>query len=78
MEAQNDQPIIPDDELLSLLHAARRKDPEAMLRLIDLYEEDIVRISKFIHLPEEDAVSTIILEFLEFVQEGAVRAGRGL
>lgn len=73
METQNDHPIIPDDELLNLLQAARGKDPEAMLRLIHLYEEDILRISKFIHLPEEDAVSTIILEFLEFVQEGAVK-----
>jgi hypothetical protein len=69
METKDDLPIVPDRELLALLHAAKQKDTDAMLQLIDLYEEDILRISKFIHLPEEDAVATIILEFLEFIQK---------
>ncbi|NUU61529.1 helix-turn-helix domain-containing protein [Paenibacillus agri] len=68
METKDDPGIIPDREILELLRAAKQGDTEAMLQLIDLYEEDILRISKFIHLPEEDAVSAIILEFLEFIQ----------
>ncbi|MFC3749426.1 hypothetical protein [Paenibacillus sp. GCM10012306] len=68
METKDDPGIIPDREILELLRAAKQRNTEAMLRLINLYEEDILRISKFIHLPEEDAVSTIILEFLEFIQ----------
>ncbi|MFF2909276.1 helix-turn-helix domain-containing protein [Paenibacillus sp. NPDC057934] len=70
METKDDPGIIPDREILELLRAAKQGDTEAMLQLIDLYEEDILRISKFIHLPEEDAVSTIVLEFLEFIQGG--------
>ncbi|OBZ10675.1 hypothetical protein A8L34_19040 [Bacillus sp. FJAT-27264] len=68
METKDDPGIIPDREILELLRAAKQGNTEAMLQLIDLYEEDILRISKFIHLPEEDAVATIILEFLEFIQ----------
>lgn len=69
MEAENASKIITDSELLKLLYAAKQKDTQAMQQLIDLYKEDIHRISKFIYLPKEDAISTIILEFLELIQE---------
>lgn len=69
METKDDSKIISDDQLLKLLNAAKKKEAEAMLQLIDLYIDDILRISKFIYLPEEDAISAIILEFLELIQE---------
>ncbi|UQZ34831.1 hypothetical protein C2I18_15620 [Paenibacillus sp. PK3_47] len=68
MEKKDDQPIISDDEFIELLEGAKHKDPEAMLKLIELYKEDILRVSKYIRLPLEDAVSTIVLEFLELIQ----------
>ncbi|MBT2288990.1 hypothetical protein J7E73_07555 [Paenibacillus albidus] len=52
------------------MNAARQQDPEAMLQLIELFKEDILRLSKVIYMPEEDVVSEIVLEFLEFVQQG--------
>ncbi|HBF2207824.1 hypothetical protein [Paenibacillus aceti] len=69
MEKENDSTIISDGELLDLLFAAKQRDPDAMLQLIDIYKGDILRISKFIQLPKEDAVSIITLEFLEFIQK---------
>ncbi|WP_342437697.1 hypothetical protein NSS79_33260 [Paenibacillus sp. FSL L8-0436] len=68
MENKDDAEMITDRQILELMQAVRQKDPEAMLQLIQLYKEDIVNISKFIHMPKEDAVSEIILEFLEFIQ----------
>lgn len=68
MEKKDDAAIITDRQILDLLQAARHKDPEAMLQLIQLYKEDIVNISRFIHIPTEDAVSEITLEFLEYIQ----------
>ncbi|AIQ21220.1 hypothetical protein H70357_34445 [Paenibacillus sp. FSL H7-0357] len=68
MENKDDAEMITDRQLLELMQAVRQKDPEAMLQLIQLYKEDIVNISKFIHMPKEDAVSEIILEFLEYIQ----------
>ncbi|MEK5240402.1 hypothetical protein NST99_32635 [Paenibacillus sp. FSL L8-0470] len=68
MENKDDAEMITDRQILELMQAVRQKDPEAMLELIQLYKEDIVNISKFIHMPKEDAVSEIILEFLEYIQ----------
>lgn len=69
MEAEDDQRIIPDGEFLSLLQRARQNDVEATLKLIELFKGDILRVSKFIHKSEEDAVSDIILELLELIKE---------
>lgn len=67
MEKKDDTEIITDGQILELIRAARQKDPDAMLQLIQLYKEDILKLSKFIHLPQEDAVSQIVLEFLECI-----------
>ncbi len=69
MEAKDDQRIVPDGEFLNLLQKARQNDVESTLKLIELYKGDILRVSKYIHSSEEDAVSDIILEFLELIKE---------
>ncbi|MDU0332005.1 hypothetical protein ACL02P_22850 [Paenibacillus sp. MB22_1] len=51
-----------------MLQKARDNDPDATLKLIELFKGDIVHISKYIHMSEEDAVSDIILEFLEMIK----------
>lgn len=67
MEAKDDKTVITDYELLNLLHAAKNKDPQAMLKLINIYKADILRISQYIRMPKEDAVSAIIVEFLDLL-----------
>lgn len=69
MEAKNDPGVIPDDEFLNLLHKAKENDAESTLKLIELFRWDILRTSKYIYMSEEDAVSNIILEFLEFIKD---------
>lgn len=69
MEAEDDQRAIPDDEFLTLLHKARQNDEEATLKLIDLFKGDILKVSKYIHKSEEDAVSDIIVELLAMIKE---------
>ena len=68
MEEKNDTEIITDSEFLDLLRSARQDDPESMLELIELFKGDFLRLSKFIHMPQEDAISQIIVEFLEFIK----------
>jgi len=72
MEAKNDPTIIPDSEFLDLLHSAKHNNPESMMELIELYKGDILRLSQFIHMPQEDAVSHIIVEFLEFIKSNKI------
>jgi hypothetical protein len=68
MEKETDSNVISDREFLNLLEAAKRRNPDAILQLVDLFKEDILNVSRYIHLPTEDAVSTITLEFLELIQ----------
>lgn len=37
---------ITNSEFLNLLNAARNKDPEATLQLLELYKPDILRLSR--------------------------------
>ena len=69
METKNDPGVISDDEFLNLLHKAKENDAESTLKLIELFKWDILRTSKYIYMPLEDAVSNIILEFLEFIKD---------
>jgi len=68
MEEENAPTIVPDQVFLDLLQRVRQNDSEGMLQLIELFKGDIVRLSRFIHMPVEDATAQIILEFLEFVK----------
>ncbi|MBY9078561.1 hypothetical protein [Paenibacillus sp. CGMCC 1.18879] len=68
MEKETDSNVISDREFLNLLEAAKRRNPDAILQLLNLFKEDILNVSRYIYLPTEDAVSTITLEFLELIQ----------
>ncbi|MBY9081144.1 hypothetical protein KIH86_23630 [Paenibacillus sp. HN-1] len=68
MEKENDSDIISDREFLRLIEATKQKNPDAILQLVNLFKEDIQKVSRYIHLPTEDAVSTITTEFLELIQ----------
>ncbi|WP_028559919.1 hypothetical protein [Paenibacillus pinihumi] len=70
MEAKNDSAIIPDREFLAMLHAARKDDEAAKLQLIELFKGDIISLSRYIHLPQEDAVAEIVMELLEYIKDG--------
>ncbi|GIO98638.1 hypothetical protein ABES58_32795 [Paenibacillus lautus] len=69
MEKKNDPKVISDREFMTLLQAAKQNDDQAILQLIDLYKDDILRISQYIYMPQEDAISTIVLEFMEVIRE---------
>ncbi|MFC6653848.1 hypothetical protein [Paenibacillus rhizoplanae] len=46
------------------------KQPEAMLQIIELFQEDIEMVSQCILLPREEAISHIVTEILSFIQAG--------
>ncbi|MGV2686966.1 hypothetical protein GNF82_22155, partial [Clostridium perfringens] len=53
MEKKNDPKVISDREFMTLLQAAKQNDDQAILQLIDLYKDDILRISQYIYMPQE-------------------------
>lgn len=69
MEEKNHSTGISNAEFRTLIDAAKKKDPEATLKLIELFKKDIQHISRFIYLPTEEATSEIVVEFLEFLHK---------
>ncbi|QQZ64687.1 hypothetical protein JI735_34660 (plasmid) [Paenibacillus sonchi] len=65
METKNDTAAITDREFVELLHAAKQQQPEAILKIIGLFQEDIEAVSQRIRIPREDAVSHIVTELLK-------------
>lgn len=70
MEKKDAQTTIPDNEFAELILAVKTHDSTAIIKLIELFEDDIKRLSKFIYLPDEEAIAEITTEFLEFVMQG--------
>lgn len=69
MEKKDPQPAVTDKEILQLIKAAKNKDANAMLQLIEIFKEDIQRLAKYSPSSTEEAASKIIVEFLEFIVE---------
>lgn len=67
MEKEDHSPAISDNEITRLIQAAKNKEAAAMLQLLELFQPDIQKLSQYARLPDEEAASEIIVEFLEFV-----------
>ncbi|WP_152679731.1 helix-turn-helix domain-containing protein [Paenibacillus sp. IHB B 3415] len=67
MEKEDHPPAISDNEITRLIQAAKNKEAAAMLQLLELFQPDIQKLSQYARLPDEEAASEIIVEFLEFV-----------
>lgn len=71
METKNTKTAISEHQFMTLLQATKENDDEATLQLIQLFKDDIQRSSRYIHMPQEDAISSIIVEFLAFVKKSS-------
>lgn len=69
MQEKNVEPVISESEFIELLAAAKQNDQDAILQLIQLYQPDIEKLSRYIYLPSEDIASEIIVEFLELIHK---------
>lgn len=65
MEKENAESIISDAEFIKLLKLARNGDQEAMSSILHLFEEDIQKTSRYIRMSREDAVQSIVTDFIE-------------
>lgn len=69
MEEESSQQTISDSDFLDLLSKTKQGDSEALLTLIRYFEKDISHLSRFIRLPKEDAIQSIITEIIEFFKK---------
>ncbi|URJ44067.3 helix-turn-helix domain-containing protein [Paenibacillus polymyxa] len=52
-----------------MLKLVRSGDQEAMYRILQLFEEDIQKTSRYIRMSREDAVQSIVTDFIEELQQ---------
>ncbi|QNV58609.1 hypothetical protein GMA19_03796 [Paenibacillus polymyxa E681] len=69
MEKENAQRVISDAEFVQLLKLVRSGDQEAMYRVLQLFEEDIQKTSRYIRMSREDAVQSIVTDFIEELRQ---------
>ena len=69
MEKENAQRVISDAEFVQLLKLVRSGDQEAMCRILQLFEEDIQKTSRYIRMSREDAVQSIVTDFIEELRQ---------
>ncbi|MBT2289683.1 hypothetical protein J7E73_11160 [Paenibacillus albidus] len=70
MEKENDTGIISENEFLNLLSLVQEENDElATLKLLDLFEQDIMRLSRFIRLPKEEAIQCMKVELIELLKK---------
>lgn len=65
MENKDSSIPISEIEFLNLLSLAKQDDSEAILKLLEFFREDILALSKYIHIDREDAIQSMILELIE-------------
>ncbi|MMZ54106.1 hypothetical protein D1872_159210 [compost metagenome] len=69
MEKENAQRVISDAEFVQLLKLVQSGDQEAMYRILQLFEEDIQKTSRYIRMSREDAVQSIVTDFIEELRQ---------
>jgi len=67
METKYVEAVISNDELAKLIAMAKGGDKAAMIKIINLYREDIQNSSRYIKMSKEDAFQSIITDFIELL-----------
>ncbi|MCH6188812.1 helix-turn-helix domain-containing protein [Paenibacillus polymyxa] len=52
-----------------MLKLVQSGDQEAMYRILQLFEEDIQKTSRYIRMSREDAVQSIVTDFIEELRQ---------
>ncbi|MFM9279280.1 helix-turn-helix domain-containing protein [Paenibacillus jiagnxiensis] len=68
MEKENAQTFISDTEFNELLHLAKEGSKEAMFNILSIFEQDILRVSKYIRMSREDVIQCILTDFIELLK----------
>ncbi|WP_211747173.1 helix-turn-helix domain-containing protein [Paenibacillus sp. Marseille-Q4541] len=77
MEKKNNSESIEENEFLRLVHGVQQGDSEAMEQLLDMFESDMKLLSRYIPMPEEDALQSMKLEFITLIKNKVLLEKKG-
>lgn len=67
MEKERFKYDLSEDDFSAILDKARKGDKESIQKILDIFEDEIKKLAKFIFMPEQDAIQTIKLRFMETI-----------
>ncbi|MDN4616675.1 helix-turn-helix domain-containing protein [Paenibacillus sp. PsM32] len=70
MEKESTPIHLSEDELCQLIRQAATSDKNALQKVIDLFEQEMISLSRFIKMPQEDALQTLKLALIELILSG--------
>ncbi|WP_172195732.1 hypothetical protein [Saccharibacillus qingshengii] len=68
MEEKIPKVPLSDAEFLILREQVRLRQPEAIIKVIEVFDEDIKQLSKYMRMSYEEARHTLIVELLTIFQ----------
>lgn len=68
MEKKNNSETIGENEFLKLVRGVQQGDTSAMEQLLEMFESDMRLLSRYIPMPEEDALQSMKLEFITLIK----------
>ncbi|MFD1137284.1 hypothetical protein [Paenibacillus urinalis] len=72
MEKKIDPEHIPENEFLKLVAGVKQGDEDSMTRIIEMFEEDMRILSRYIPMPKEDALQSMKLELIELIRNSTL------
>ncbi|GAK40236.1 hypothetical protein PUW24_09355 [Paenibacillus urinalis] len=72
MEKKIDPEHIPENEFLKLVAGVKHGDEDSMTRIIEMFEEDMRILSRYIPMPKEDALQSMKLELIELIKNSTL------
>lgn len=70
MEKESTPIHISEDELCQLISQAATSDKTALQKVINLFEQEMISLCRFIKMPQEDALQTLKLALIELILSG--------
>lgn len=67
MEKENIKLSIDEIEFMNLVQRSRKGDQAAFLAIIDMFEEEMEQMAKYIRMPKEDVMQSLRLGLLELI-----------
>ncbi|MCP1311356.1 helix-turn-helix domain-containing protein [Paenibacillus tyrfis] len=67
MEKERFKYDLSEDDFSQILDKAKKGDKDSIQKILEIFEDEIKNLAKFIFMPEQDAIQTIKLRFLETI-----------
>ncbi|NUU54791.1 hypothetical protein HP548_11950 [Paenibacillus taichungensis] len=67
MEKEDVKNVVNETEFIGLVELARSGDQDAFMKIVDIFEDEMEQLAKYIKMPKEDVMQSLKLGLLELI-----------